>query len=69
MLKDLDEYNKEARESLMRGFPNGIKCPECEKNGSITELLDNIKAPLVLTHPAQMQVYCLVCGFIGYRIT
>jgi hypothetical protein len=67
MLKSLDEHNKEMRWGL-KDPPNGIKCPECEKNGNIVELVDALRAPVVLTHPPQIQIYCNECQFVDWRV-
>lgn len=67
MLKTLDEHNKIARELLP--IPNGIKCPECDKQGNISELEDDPHAPILMTYPCQIKIDCRVCEFTSYRVT
>ncbi len=67
-LKSLDEHNTTARawNASLYGntpVPNGIACPKC---GS--ELLDSMPMVTLSSHPAQKNVYCPTCEYVGYRI-
>lgn len=64
---DLLEYNAERRKLYnMPGtepVANGIACPKCGK-----ELTDINPLVLLLSHPPQKDVYCINCGYKGFRI-
>lgn len=66
-LKTLEENNAEAFEnnkSLCVNEPrlNGIACPKCG-----TELFDSNPNITLSSWPAQKNVHCDKCGYVGYR--
>jgi hypothetical protein len=69
-LKSLKDHNKERLESYWRDMgddspvPNGISCPECEK-----ELMDTNPLTVLLTYPPKKSIHCESCGYKGYRVS
>lgn len=43
--------------------PNGIACPKCSK-----ELVDSRPNVTLTSYPAQKNVHCPACGYVGYRV-
>jgi len=43
--------------------PNGIACPNCSE-----ELMDSNPMVTLTSHPAQKNVHCSSCDYVGYRI-
>ena len=67
-LKNLGEHNAQASSSqwaMMDDSPvlNGIACPECGE-----ELLDSNPMVTLTSMPAQKNVHCSKCDYVGYRI-
>lgn len=68
-MKSLEDHNKEAFDfhkhfqTLNEPHPNGIGCPKCGK-----ELWDTSPAMTLTSYPAQKNVHCLYCGYVGYRL-
>lgn len=67
-LKRLDEHNAHARQmqySLVDNSPrlNGIACPECGE-----ELYDSAPMITLTSFPAQKNVHCSKCDYVGYRV-
>jgi hypothetical protein len=66
-LKTLEENNAQAFEfanhfSNSIPQPNGVACPKC---GS--ELLDSTPMITLTSFPAQKNVHCNQCNYVGYR--
>lgn len=67
-LKDLGEHNAEASSiqwASMIDSPilNGIACPECT-----SELYDSSPMRTLTSMPAQKNVHCSDCDYVGYRV-
>ena len=67
-LKSLDEHNTTAWSNQSSMFdsspqPNGIACPNCSE-----ELMDSNPMVTLTSHPAQKNVHCSSCDYVGYRI-
>lgn len=67
-LKTLDEHNSSARIRQMAAMtngprPNGIACPKCGE-----ELLDTTPNITLTSMPAQKNVNCSKCDYVGYRV-
>ena len=67
-LKDLATHNSEASSSqwaMMDNNPklNGIACPKCG-----AELYDSNPMITLTSMPAQKNVHCSKCDYVGYRI-
>ncbi len=67
-LKNLQTHNKQAaiiQHKLNDSSPilNGIACPKCGK-----ELLDSNPMITLTSDPAQKNVHCSKCDYVGYRI-
>ena len=65
-MKSLDEHNAERRQAYQLGReskPNGIACPECDK-----ELLDTNPDIQLMSCPPKSAIHCNACDFTGYRV-
>ena len=67
-LKSLDEFNAERHEAHRLANsneprPNGIACPKCG-----AELFDTNPNVILTSYPAQKNVGCKACSYVGYRI-
>ena len=67
-LKNLAEHNSQASSTqwaMMDSSPrlNGIACPKCG-----AELYDSNPMVTLTSMPAQKNVHCSKCDYIGYRI-
>jgi len=67
-LKNLAEHNGEARafqNAMNNSLPrlNGIACPKCSE-----ELYDTNPMVTLTSIPAQKNVHCSKCNYIGYRV-
>lgn len=67
-LKSLDKHNAESRKrqsGMNDNSPafNGIACPKCGK-----ELLDTNPMITLTSNPAQKNINCSKCDYVGYRI-
>jgi ribosomal protein S27AE len=67
-LKSLEEHNSNASNmqwAMMDNSPkpNGIACPKCGE-----ELLDSHPNVILTSMPAQKNVHCSKCDYVGYRI-
>ena len=67
-LKDLSKHNSEAsvlQYGLNNNNPikNGIACPKCGN-----ELLDSRPMITLTSYPAQKNIHCDKCDYVGYRI-
>lgn len=67
-LVSLEEYNDRARKGTMMSYgnepvPNGIACPKCGE-----ELMDSNPMMTLTSFPAQKNVNCSKCDYVGYRI-
>ena len=67
-LKDLNEHNAQASRiqwAMTDNNPilNGIACPKCGK-----EMYDSNPMVTLTTMPAQKNVHCSKCDYVGYRI-
>ena len=67
-LKDLNEHNAQANSMLWAmndNSPrlNGFACPECGE-----ELFDSNPMVTLTSIPAQKNVHCSKCDYVGYRI-
>ena len=67
-MKTLEEHNTERLElhRKMEGNEprlNGIECPSCK-----AELYDSNPMVSVASYPAQKNIRCFSCGYIGRRI-
>lgn len=67
-LKNLAEHNAQAFEiqhKLYANNPvkNGIACPNCGN-----ELLDSNPMIILTSNPAQKNIHCDKCDYVGYRI-
>ena len=67
-LKSLGEHNALATEiqyTLNDNSPrlNGVACPKCGD-----EMLDSSPMTTLTSNPAQKNVHCGKCGYVGYRI-
>ena len=67
-LKDLNEHNAQARNMqwvMNDNSPrlNGIACPECGE-----EMYDSNPMVTLTSMPAQKNVHCSKCDYVGYRI-
>jgi len=68
-LKTLDKHNDErwqehhTLEKLNQPHPNGIACPKCGK-----ELWDSCPSKTLTSYPAQKNINCPNCGYVGYRL-
>ena len=62
----LKEYNtlieRQNDDREIADLPNGIACPDCGK-----ELVDPLRAFMLMSKPPQTAVLCLACGFTGRR--
>ena len=67
-LKTLEEHNQEALKDsnfyvqFNLPKPNGIACPQCGK-----EMYDSNPMIILTSHPAQKNIHCKECGYVGYR--
>ena len=67
-LKDLNEHNAQASSmqwEMNYTSPrlNGIACPKCGK-----EMYDSNPMVMLTSMPAQKNVHCSKCDYVGYRI-
>ena len=67
-LINLAEHNSQASSiqwSMMNSSPrlNGIACPKCGE-----ELYDSTPMVTLTSMPAQKNVHCSKCDYVGYRI-
>ena len=66
-LKDLYEHNAQARmQWAMNGNSpvlNGVACPKCGE-----EMYDSSPLIMLTSMPAQKNVHCSKCDYVGYRI-
>ena len=67
-LKNLSEHNSQASSTqwaMMDSSPilNGIACPKCG-----AELYDSNPMVILTSMPAQKNVHCSKCDYVGYRI-
>ena len=67
-LKNLNEHNAQASSTQWdmnynRPILNGIACPKCSE-----ELYDTNPMITLTSMPAQKNVHCSKCDYVGYRI-
>jgi hypothetical protein len=67
-LKNLAEHNSQASRSqwaMINDSPvlNGIACPKCGE-----EMFDSNPMTILTSMPAQKNVNCSKCDYVGYRI-
>ena len=67
-LKDLNEHNAQASNmqwAMNDNSPvlNGIACPKCGE-----EMYDSSPMTTLTSMPAQKNVHCSKCDYVGYRI-
>jgi DNA-directed RNA polymerase subunit RPC12/RpoP len=69
-LKTLQDHNVDARERHDKAFAafgkprlNGIACPQCGN-----ELYDSNPSVTLTISPAQKNIHCEDCDYVGYRI-
>ena len=67
-LKDLNEHNAQASSmqwAMNDDSPvlNGIACPKCSE-----EMYDSNPMVTLTSMPAQKNVHCSKCDYVGYRI-
>lgn len=67
-LKDLNEHNAQASSlqwAMLDDSPvlNGIACPQCGE-----EMFDSSPMTTLTSMPAQKNVHCSKCDYVGYRI-
>lgn len=62
-MKTLKENNEKIlNDSKPKTIKNGIACDKCGE-----ELIDSYPNLILTSYPAQKNVHCEKCGFIGYR--
>jgi hypothetical protein len=68
-LKSLSQFNAEKLQNsfdltdLQKPKKNGIACPGCGE-----ELFDSSPMVVLASFPAQKNVHCQKCNYLGYRI-